>query len=45
MKRGRAPTMTEDYQRNCTTTLFAAFNAPDLLGVIDEFVAHHNIRP
>ena len=45
MKKGRAPTMTHDYQRNRTTPLFAALNAPDLLGVIDEYVAHHNIRP
>jgi hypothetical protein len=30
MKKGRAGTMTHDYKRNGTTTLFAALNGLDL---------------
>ena len=32
MKKGRAGTMTHDYKRNGTTTLFAALNVPSLVG-------------
>ena len=38
MKKGRAGTMTHDYKRHGTTTLFAAFN------VLDGTVIGHNMQ-
>ena len=38
IKRGRAGTMTHDYKRNGTTTLFAALNTLD--GAVVELFCH-----
>jgi hypothetical protein len=38
LKKGRGPTMTHDYKRNGTTTLFAALN------VLDESVIGRNMQ-
>ena len=40
MKKGRAGTMTHDYKRNGTTTLFAALNVFDG-SVIDQCMPRH----
>ena len=43
MKKGRAGTLTHDYKRNGTTTLFAAMNMLDG-SVIGARMAHHRDR-
>jgi len=43
MKKGRAGTMTHDYKRNGTTTLFAALNVLDG-SVIGQCMQRHRIR-
>ena len=56
MKKGRAGTMTHDYKRNGTTTLFAEITrqrirrgtftcVPELIAAIEDWIAHRNTNP
>lgn len=54
LKKGRAVTLTHNYKRNGTTTLFVALNVlgagifrtvPELIAVIEEYITMHNQNP